>query len=757
MTPENAFSANQQNPLIASEDNFSELTAKAVQHIHRGEYAILETYIDDLIERKPFEQNGRRILEELYHSIAKARGLEGALSGWCDRGEHHGAFILRGLRYIELAWLKRGGGFAHTVPKEGMRDFKDYLNKAAADLQHAAEMNPDDPSAAAGVIEVCKGLGVEREIMEAWFEAAVAADPSACRAYENKFEYLTPKWHGNREQLYTFSKWCYDNSPPGSRIYVVLYRYVFEIARFNKSSNEAVWSDPEVKGLLSKVFKRWEKDFPRSDERYRVMGHCQEESGNIPAALENYKKALEIDPDDYGTLLFRGVLYSENLKQYGEARKDFLKILEKNPRDDFVLGHLGQSWLRSGANCITAIKYYNRAINITKRRWMLYYQRAEARNQCGMKKEAIADLDQVVGLNKRDEDVYVFRGRMHADLKNFEAAVRDFDSAIALNGQSDRGFFLRGDSYLKLNRFEEAEADLIKAKQINPSRWAKMADRRLKKIEQKRNAPISAQKTPPKDVPDAATTVEPSKKQKSDVGRKPSEKGVPQDIVPSESDMLRSKAMASWRQNMFKNAAADFQKLLSLKPDDETALYYLGIVACRDKDFKKANEFARKLLTLEADSAAGYRLRGMICQGYKMKDQAVEEYEKSLNLAPDDPERKIALLFLSREMSRRKNYDRAIHYYSQLIDLDPNNTGHLHFRGMAYYRKKDYEKAIIDFTETIQKAKSHGRQSGDYLWRGYCYKKLGMNDKAIGDFREALNAQGSRQSAERALVELGAE
>jgi len=751
---------NQNNPLSGFKGDIYILSKKAVELVNLNDYSDLERYIFDLIERKPYNRNGRRVLEELYQEMAQEHGIGASLTKWCDQNTFHGAFIVRGLHYIRLAWEKRGGNFAHVVSEEGLHGFRDYLHKAASDFKRAAEMNPDDPCAAASMVEVCKGLGIENKAMEEWFQKAVTADPCAFRAYINKFEYLTPKWHGTRRQLSQFSKQCYENSPESSRIYTMMFNYILEITRFNKKTSEKSWTDPKMQALLTDLFSRWEKDFPQSDERLRSMGYYKKESGNIPEALKYFGQALELDPNDYGTLLWRGVLYSEKLRQWENARKDFLKILERYPRDYFVLAHLGQTWLNSREDCITAIKYYNQAIQLNPNDWISFYNRARSRDDCGLKAEAIADLNQVLRLNKNDEDTYFYRGQLLSDLKKYKAAIQDYNSAIALNPQSAGNYFYRGRCYMELNRLKVAEADFKKSEKLDPKKFARGVSTYLKTIEKKRNTDNSSQKSVAKS--DSKNRIQASSGSKTAGGQADSQISAVSDRLPSDADMMRSKAMISWKKGLHKKAAEDFKKLLLLEPNDPTALYHLGVNASRwNKDDEQAHKYADKLLQTDPDSAPGYRLRGMIFARQKKINRAIADYRKSLELAPHDPERAEALRYLAREMMRLKKNHLTMKYYSQLIDLEPRDSSHRHFRGMVFRQMKAYKKAIADFTESIllteSMHKNTRRKSGDYLWRGYCYRDLGMTDKAIEDFRKAYMTNSTRQGAERALAALGVE
>ena len=50
----------------------------------------------------------------------------------------------------------------------------------------------------------------------------------------------------------------------------------------------------------------------------------------------------------------------------------------------------------------------------------------------------------------------------------------------------------------------------------------------------------------------------------------------------------------------------------------------------------------------------------------------------------------------------KRDYDRAIADFTQAIKLDPKDAFAIHDRGVAYYEKHDFERAIADFEAAIK-------------------------------------------------------
>lgn len=82
-----------------------------------------------------------------------------------------------------------------------------------------------------------------------------------------------------------------------------------------------------------------------------------------------------------------------------------------------------------------------------------------------------------------------------------------------------------------------------------------------------------------------------------------------------------------------------------------------------------------------------------------------------------------------------KQLDRALAVLSEAIRLKPEMVrAHFH-RGVAHYRKVDYEEAVVDFSEAIRIAPE---ESWYFTWRGAAYLEQGYIDEAIADFSEAI-------------------
>jgi tetratricopeptide (TPR) repeat protein len=90
----------------------------------------------------------------------------------------------------------------------------------------------------------------------------------------------------------------------------------------------------------------------------------------------------------------------------------------------------------------------------------------------------------------------------------------------------------------------------------------------------------------------------------------------------------------------------------------------------------------------------------------------------------------------------KREYDRAIQDFDQVIKLNPNDTAAFNNRGVAYVDKHEYDRAIQDFDQAIKLNPNYALAFNN---RGVAYADKGQYDRTIQDYDQArqLNPNGA--------------
>lgn len=150
-----------------------------------------------------------------------------------------------------------------------------------------------------------------------------------------------------------------------------------------------------------------------------------ESLSELRESLEDYNKAIELNPENADAYNIRGYIYSD-LFEDEAALKDFHKAIELNPK--YVDAYLNR------ANIYSKLEQYNAALK---------------------------DYNKVIKLNPEYVDVYLHRGETYYDLGRYEAALKDFQTYMDFNPNYPRTSYYLANVYRRLNHFEQAKKNIM--------------------------------------------------------------------------------------------------------------------------------------------------------------------------------------------------------------------------------------------------------------------------------------------------------
>lgn len=135
------------------------------------------------------------------------------------------------------------------------------------------------------------------------------------------------------------------------------------------------------------------------------LGHIFRSEERFAEAVAAYDQAaarIPIIERQHWTLLYARGIALERVKEWPRAEKDFLRALEFNPDQPFVLNYLGYSWVDQGMNLKRALEMIERAVELRPRDGYIVDSLGWALYRLGDFDGAVKHLEQAVELRPAD-------------------------------------------------------------------------------------------------------------------------------------------------------------------------------------------------------------------------------------------------------------------------------------------------------------------------------------------------------------------
>ena len=205
------------------------------------------------------------------------------------------------------------------------------------------------------------------------------------------------------------------------------------------------------------------------DDRNTIISKAFEQkdvlfsAGKFPEAIELANKVLSLKPGDEvaaAAYYMRGEAYA-NQGKYNAAIKDFSKALDLDPQN---LGNqppfyfnLGTAHFRLGHSA-EALSYLNKAIQLYPQYFLAYNQRGSIYAGLGKYEAALGDFNKCIDLEPQNSEGYFGRGMLYYSWGMLEPSYKDLIKVIELNPKNIVAHILITGIYSQQNN----EADACK-------------------------------------------------------------------------------------------------------------------------------------------------------------------------------------------------------------------------------------------------------------------------------------------------------
>ncbi len=718
--------------------------------LNKKEYSSVNDLISFLVIGKPMSDEGMRLLEEVY-SILLKRGDEKLFDVWCkSAAPSHAAYMLRGRVYLGKAMDIRGDDWGYTISAEQRRLMRENYDKAHKDLVKAYEMNPADPVSPAKMITVCIGKGLPEQVMESWFAKSIAADPIALSAYEGKFAYLKPIWHGSQEKLKAYAEDCFQNAPPGSSVYSIMLRYIYYTVRYEIRGNGSIrqyLERPDVKRNINTGLERLLADFPKSTKFKMLRAKFLAYKGATGQMLDIYNAAIKKYPEHTEAYSERAFFYLRS-EMYDKAEADYFKLITLDPKDAQPYTQLATIYLRRDNDFEKALIY----------------------------------LDKALAIQPNDKRIMTTRGELYIKRGKNEKAIEDFTSVLAIDPFDSYALFKRSAVYERLGQIDKAIGDVLKMKELARGSGQSLEyqlNRLLEKSEKKENVDSAVAQS--KAAPGTPAVTDSN----SAAALQPAQPDAPMTRLNGpEIDALFQQGEAFFYRKKAAAAKKIFQRILEEQPENSRANFMMGrIVETLDHNPEQAVTYYSRAIALENKNEKFLARRGIALYMARRYEQAIVDFTTVLDIMPQHgaavyyrglcfdalgdreaaiKDMKLTLVYdlehynearrylskyaqkspsavsvdpvqemlMSAEEDMRLNrYDEAEKTWQEIIKKDPQNHYAFFRQGIiAIYRDRDHKKAISFFDQAIKLEKTRT----DY------YYNRGRSQMLIKDYQVAI-------------------
>jgi len=502
--------------------------------------------------------------------------------------------------------------------------------------------------------------------------------------------------------------------------------------------------------MVKKAIEQYQKitaGDPKDVESWLMLGRLQKISQNSTEALNAYKKALEIDPDNEDAMTGLAMVYSdlgdskaaaellrkvadkdpnprslenlanvyEQLKDYSLAAEMLRRALEQQPGNTDVKHALAQDLIRSD-QLDDALKISQELVEEDPKdegSWLwisrIYQQKrnfAKAREAADKAKEIdptnleieYNDVNLLAAEGKLPEAIKTLKGVLDSTAKKTYTADEKNNRALLLERL--------GGLYSASEQYAQAADAFRQMADVDPDSAARSS------------AFIIDTYRAGKDFAKAQAEAEAALK------KYPEDRAVRQAHASLLADLGRTD-----------QAISETRKLLDGKNDRDT---YISLAQIYDKaknygEMAKMLDSAEKLSKSNEDKEPVLFMRGAMYERMKNYDAAEEQFKKALAINPDDAS---ALNYLGYMFADRGvRLEEAQDLISKAVERDPNNGAYLDSLGWVYFRLNKLPEAEQKLRQALE-VMSRDPTVHDHL--GDVYFHEGKIREAIAQWESSL-------------------
>ena len=158
--------------------------------------------------------------------------------------------------------------------------------------------------------------------------------------------------------------------------------------------------------------------------------------------------------------------------------------------------------------------------------------------------------------------------------------------------------------------------------------------------------------------------------------------------LTSDNEHIK-RGIESYLKKYYRDAAGEFNEVIESAASDKdkaVALAYLGMISVDAGDYQAAADYFKRALSYDSSSIEIYKRLALALRYQKKYDEAISYAKQSIDKKPDDVDAKILLGNIYFEMAR---YADAIEQYRKALDIAPENPTALYNLASALIKTGD--------------------------------------------------------------------
>ncbi|MCK9342913.1 MAG: tetratricopeptide repeat protein, partial [Massilibacteroides sp.] len=507
-------------------------------------------------------------------------------------------------------------------------------------------------------------------------------------------------------------------------------------------------------------------------------------------ALQDYNKAIELDPYEAPEYGYRAILYYQ-MNDFEKALADLNEAIRLNNREGGY--YINRGLVRYQMNNLRgAMSDYDQVIDMNSQNLIARFNRGLLRFQVGDNNRAIEDFDVVLKLEPENYMAYYNRALLRFETGNFVGSISDYDKVLTKYPKFLPGYFSRSEAKRKIHDKVGADKDYWTAVTMEQQERERRKNEKLqaqngqttdedKGKNQKKEDKIREQSDENIEKFNRLVVYdkeeERKRKYQSEIRGKVQNRNVKVNIEPmfiltyyekgsevrdlarynKTVEALNNRQFLEKRLLLTNHEAAltsqqiqerfksinDYSSRIAKNSNDVDAFFGRAIDYMLVQDFNSAIEDFTKVIELDSNYLPAYfnraavRYKRLIYNRSKNRTQDnTLDNSTTFNLSKNQNAISSKRTMSPQIKNENETYEHEliVRDYGRVITINPDFVYAYFNRANLFCAEHDFRAAVTDYNEAIR----HERDFGEaYFNRGLARLSMGDSDRGISDLSKA--------------------